>query len=120
MSSHPSNLAHRVVGALAPLLIVAAASLASGSVAARTAPDSFADLAETLLPSVVNISTTQTMKSDRGRERAGPEVPQFPPGSPFEEFFRDFFDRGVPKSGRPEAQPRKATSLGSRSRPTSR
>jgi len=113
VSSHPSNLVHRVVGALAPLLIVAAASLASGSVAARTAPDSFADLAEKLLPSVVNISTTQTMKSDRGRERAGPEVPQFPPGSPFEEFFRDFFDRGVPKSGRPEAQPRKATSLGS-------
>jgi serine protease Do len=113
VSSHPSNLAHRVVGALAPLLIVAAASLASGSAAARTAPDSFADLAEKLLPSVVNISTTQTMKSDRGRERAGPEVPQFPPGSPFEEFFRDFFDRGVPKGGRPEAQPRKATSLGS-------
>ena len=80
---------------------------------ARPAPDSFADLAAKLLPSVVNISTTQTLKSDRGREHAGPEIPQFPPGSPFEEFFKDFFDHGMPKSGRPEAQPRKATSLGS-------
>ena len=66
-----------------------------------------------LLPSVVNISTTQTVKSDRGREHSGPEIPQFPPGSPFEEFFKDFFEHGVPKGGRPEAQPRKATSLGS-------
>src|SRR6266436_3819280 len=113
VSSHPSNLARCAVGALAPLLIVAAAVLASGSPAARPAPESFAELAEQLLPAVVNISTTQTLKSDRGRERSGPEVPQFPPGSPFEEFFRDFFDRGTPKGGRPEAQPRKATSLGS-------
>src|SRR5205823_4830656 len=113
VSSHRSKLAHPAARALAPLLIVAAATLGWGSAAARPAPDSFADLAEKLLPSVVNISTTQTLKSDRGRERAGPEVPQFPPGSPFEEFFRDFFDRGAPKSGRPEAQPRKATSLGS-------
>jgi serine protease Do len=100
-------------GWLMALSIVAPATLISWSAAARPAPDSFADLAEKLLPSVVNISTTQTMKPDRGREHAGPEIPQFPPGSPFEEFFRDFFDRGMPKSGRPEAQPRKATSLGS-------
>src|ERR1700726_113440 len=113
VSSHPSDLARCAVGALAPLPIVAAAALALGSAPARPAPDSFADLAEQLLPSVVNISTTQTLKSERGRERTGPEIPQFPPGSPFEEFFRDFFDRGTPKSGRPEAQPRKATSLGS-------
>ncbi len=85
--------------------------------AARPAPDSFADLAAKLLPSVVNISTTQTVKPDRqsgGRERPAPEMPQFPPGSPFEEFFKDFFNHGNPRSGgRPEAQPRKATSMGS-------
>ena len=62
---------------------------------------------------MVNISTTQTVKSERGREHSGPEIPQFPPGSPFEEFFQDFFEHGVPKGGRPEAQPRKGTSLGS-------
>ena len=65
--------------------------------AARPAPDSFADLAERLLPSVVNISTTQTVKSEHGREHSGPEMPQFPPGSPFEEFFRDFFEHGAKK-----------------------
>ena len=88
-----------------------------GPAAARPAPDGFADLAEKLLPSVVNISTQQNLKAERGQghehEHAGPEIPQFPPGSPFEEFFRDFFEHGMPKGGRPEAQPRKATSLGS-------
>ncbi|GEO81975.1 DegQ family serine endoprotease [Pararhodospirillum oryzae] len=78
---------------------------------AREIPDSFADLAETLLPSVVNISTTQILSGNRG-----PEMPQFPPGSPFEEFFKDFFDRhgapGVP-NGKPRLQQRRATSLGS-------
>jgi serine protease Do len=94
-------------------LFIAQACLFSNPAAARPSPDSFADLAAKLLPSVVNISTTQSMKSDRGREHSGPEIPQFPPGSPFEEFFRDFFDHGMPKGGRPEAQPRKTTSLGS-------
>src|SRR5918912_801278 len=65
-------------------------------------------------PAVVNISTTQTLKGgDRGRARPGPDIPQFPPGSPFEEFFREFFDRNMPRGQRPEAQPRRATSLGS-------
>jgi serine protease Do len=100
-------------GWLMALPVVALAAIFACPAAARPTPDSFADLAEKLLPSVVNISTTQTLKSGRGREQAGPEIPQFPPGSPFEEFFRDFFDRGVPKGGRQEAQPRKATSLGS-------
>jgi serine protease Do len=114
VSSRLLSMARRAAtGRLMALVIVAPATLISWPAASRPAPDSFADLAEKLLPSVVNISTTQTMKSDRGREHAGPEIPQFPPGSPFEEFFRDFFDHGMPKSGRPEAQPRKATSLGS-------
>src|SRR6201997_2818092 len=113
VSSRLSSPARRAAGRLMALLIVASAAVISWPAAARPAPDSFADLAEKLLPSVVNISTTQTIKSDRGREHSGPEIPQFPPGSPFEEFFRDFFDHGMPKSGRPEAQPRKATSLGS-------
>jgi len=114
VSSLSSNSACRTVASVAAaFLIIAQASFVSSPAAARTAPDSFADLAAKLLPSVVNISTTQTTRSDRGRERAGPEMPQFPPGSPFEEFFRDFFDHGTPKGGRPEGQPRKATSLGS-------
>jgi serine protease Do len=112
--SLPSKLARRVATSLAAFIIVTApAAFVSAPVAARPAPDGFADLAARLLPSVVNISTTQTVKSERGRERGGPEMPQFPPGSPFEEFFKDFFEHGIPKGGRPEAQPRKGTSLGS-------
>ncbi len=72
---------------------------------AHGAPDSFAALAERTLPAVVNISTRQTV------EPRGPALPQFPPGSPFEEFFRDFFDRGP---GAPqEKRRRQVTSLGS-------
>ena len=57
---------------------------------AKAPPASFADLAARLLPSVVNISTTQTAPPDSGNR---PEIPRLPPGSPFERFFRDFFDR---------------------------
>src|SRR5271170_6667644 len=94
--------------------VVAALALAVPgglSSAARPAPDGFADLAEKLLPAVVNISTTQTLKAEH--QRTAPARPQFPPGSPFEEFFKDFFDHNGQKGERPEVQPRKATSLGS-------
>ena len=50
-------------------------------------PDSFADLAERLSPSVVNISTTTVV------EGGGGNILPFPPGSPFEEFFRDLPNR---------------------------
>ena len=51
----------------------------------KAVPDSFADLAEKLMPSVVNISTTQTVKTTTN------QLPfQFPPGSPFGEMFKDF------------------------------
>ncbi len=70
-------------------------------------PETFAPLAEKLLPGVVNISTTQTLQN-KGQQQM--QIPQFPPGSPFEEFFKDFFDR---QGQDPNAPPRKATSLGS-------
>src|SRR5207237_3831304 len=57
--------------------------------------------------------TTQTVKPEKQRERSTPGRPQFPPGSPFEEFFKDFFNHDTPQSCRTEAKPRKATSLGS-------
>jgi len=65
---------------------------------AKPVPDSFADLAERLMPSVVNISTTQTIKT-----AANPFPFKFPPGSPFEEMFKDF----------EQPTERKASSLGS-------
>ncbi len=66
--------------------------------AVKAVPESFADLAEKLMPSVVNISTTQTVRTTTN------QFPfQFPPGSPFGEMFKDF--------ERPTE--RKASSLGS-------
>ena len=64
----------------------------------KDAPSSFADLAEKLMPSVVNISTTQTITTT-----TNPFPFEFPPGSPFEDMFKDF---GTP-------QKRKASALGS-------
>jgi serine protease Do len=86
---------------------------AGNSRAARPAPEGFADLADKLVGAVVNISTTQTVKAEKGREHATPGRPQFPPGSPFEEFFKDFFDHNGKQEDHPEPKPRKATSLGS-------
>src|SRR5438105_13041281 len=105
------NLRRSAVAAIATLLLVLPSGFSPA--AARPAPDSFADLADKLLPSVVNISTTQTLKPEKQKEHATPGRPQFPPGSPFEEFFKDFFNHDTPQSGRPDAKPRKATSLGS-------
>ncbi len=75
--------------------------------AAYQAPNSFADLAQAMLPAVVNVSTT--IKSSNAKT-AQMEMPQFPPGSPFEEFFKDFMDK---QNQQPNAQPHHAASLGS-------
>jgi serine protease Do len=72
---------------------------------ARDAPESFADLVDKLMPTVVNITTTQNIPQQGNRLR---DMPQLPPGSPFEELFKEFFDR---KNG--EQQQRRGTSLGS-------
>jgi serine protease Do len=73
-------------------------------------PESFADLAQGLLPAVVNIATTQEIKATP-LER---EMPQLPPGSPLEDMFREFFERNMQQPGQPEQLiPRKANSLGS-------
>ena len=61
-------------------------------------PVSFADLAERLMPSVVNISTTMTITT-----QSNPFPFQFPPGSPFEDMFKEF---GAP-------QERQSSALGS-------
>ena len=65
----------------------------------QSIPGSFADLAERLMPSVVNISTTQTVVS---RSNPFPGF-EFPPGSPFGDMFKEF---GTP-------QERQSSALGS-------
>ncbi|MGO1118213.1 DegQ family serine endoprotease [Rhodovibrionaceae bacterium A322] len=71
--------------------------------AARAAPESFADLAERLLPTVVNIHTSQVVERPQGSEQ-------------FEELFREFFERrggGGNNNGTPEREQRRVSSLGS-------
>lgn len=72
-------------------------------------PVSVADLAEKLLGSVVNISTSQTVKQKRP---SGP-VPRVPDGSPFQEFFDDLFPEGQGRKGGDKKSTRKTQSLGS-------
>jgi len=82
--------------------------------AARDAPQSFADLAARLLPAVVNVSSTQLVTAQNGAPNVGPDMPMFPPGSPFEQFFKDFLNRN--HQGGPNGQPepeRRMQSLGS-------
>ncbi|MDR3489993.1 MAG: Do family serine endopeptidase [Bradyrhizobium sp.] len=112
-------LTHR----LRPLL--AAICLGAGSVvisapalsvpALARGPEGIADVAEKVIDAVVNISTSQTIEAKGGGEGRG-TMPQLPPGSPFEEFFDDFFKNrhggpGGPKGG--DLQPHKTNSLGS-------
>jgi serine protease Do len=77
------------------LVVLAAPALARG------APDSFADLTAKLLPSVVNIATSQTLKAPPRQD-----MPTLPPGSPLEDLFKNFLG---PKSNNPQ----RVTSLGS-------
>jgi len=80
------------------ILIISIILLSFSTVYAKAVPESFADLAEKLIPSVVNISTTQTVVTN-----TNPFPFEFPPGSPFEDLFKEF---GTP-------QKRKASALGS-------
>ena len=72
-------------------------------------PASFADLAAKVSPAVVNISSARKVAA-----QDGPQLPQFPKGSPFEEFFRQFEEQqGNGQQGGGHKQMRKAMSLGS-------
>src|SRR5512138_2738584 len=75
--------------------------------AAARGPDGIADVAERVIDAVVNISTSQSL------EAKSSVTPQLPPGSPFEEFFDEFFKnrRDGDRGGR--GGPRKVNSLGS-------
>src|SRR6478735_8347898 len=78
----------------------AASMLATAPVSARV-PDGIADIAEKVIDSVVNISTSQNVEANKGGGGNKEAMPQLPPGSPFEEFFDDFFKNrrgGAPRT----------------------
>ena len=100
-------IGHLIAGALivAACILASAAPLrAQETATANVMPDgrpvTFADLAERVSPSVVNITTSTTIAAPTGPQGLVPE------GSPFEDFFNDFQDRG------PDA-PRRASAAGS-------
>ena len=105
----------RLMGAAVSL---GAATMLAAAPAFARGPDGIADIAEKVIDAVVNISTSQTVDASKGGGGDRGAMPQLPPGSPFEEFFDDFFKNrrggGGPKGGeRGEMQPRKTNSLGS-------
>ena len=98
----------RMRAAVVALGLGMAVALGQGMpVAARGAPESFADLAQQVSDSVVNITTRTSVSTS-----AVPGMPMVPEGSPFEEFFRDFMERNGPGEG-PQQRQRRGSALGS-------
>jgi len=104
MSQFLSRRAARLLAASALAVPMALAPVmapfsvpATGQAYARGAPESFADLAAKLLPAVVNISTKANVQARAG---GGDGMPNLPPGSPFEQFFKDFMERNRPPGQR--------------------
>ena len=83
------------------LALIAALAL---PVLAQDRPASFADLAESVSPAVVNITTSTTVATRLDRN-----APELPEGMPFQDFFNDFFNR----DGQQQPRPRQSQSLGS-------
>jgi serine protease Do len=114
-----------VAGMAAALLMM---PIASGTAQAR-GPEKIADTAEAVIDAVVNISTSQRVEAQarpgnprperRGGDNGPGAQPQLPPGSPFEDFFKDFFENrrgpgGPGGGGQGENRaPRRTSSLGS-------
>ncbi len=94
----PARQARRVAAAL----MLGTALVATPAIEAQATPETFAPLAEQISDSVVNITTSSTVAAQSG------PMPQVPEGSPFEDFFRDFMDRGEG-----EQPPRRSQALGS-------
>ncbi|MGH1453583.1 MAG: Do family serine endopeptidase [Paracoccaceae bacterium] len=87
------------------MAVLAVAMLLMQALPSAARPDSFADLADKISPSVVNITTSTVMAQGTG---PNPIVPE---GSPFEDFFREFQDRNGDDGEAP--RPRRSSALGS-------
>ncbi len=100
----PRRAAWPFMAQLIALLAVLALALPAFADNPQERPVSFADLAEAVSPAVVNITTSTRMASQL--DRGGPQMPE---GSPFQEFFEEFFNR----DGERRQRPRQSQSLGS-------
>ncbi len=82
--------------------VITIALLMAQAIAAQARPESFAGLAENVSPAVVNITTSTVVAANNNT------MPMVPEGSPFEDFFREFRDRG-----NNQGRPRRTSALGS-------
>ncbi len=105
---------------LSPLVALPVVALPVGALSfvlpttaiASPAPPGFADLAARLLPGVVALTSSQSIKLSNNNL---PPLPGFPPGSPFEKFFHDFLRQhhlgpgagGPPSPGGPPSMERR-------------
>lgn len=106
-----SGAAGRAVSSMsAAFLVIALAFAGTNPAAARPAPDSFADLTETVAPAVVNVSVSKSSPAAIRLENRQGEILPFDEDHPFNEFFERFFGRDLPgfRSG-----PREQRGLGS-------
>ncbi len=94
----------RRLGPLTLALICGVVSGALPSTAQTRGPQSVAPIAEGLIEAVVNISTSQAIKGPQGLP-----LPSVPKGSPYHEYFDEFFDNRNGRSG----SDRMVSSLGS-------
>ena len=105
LSSYIGSGRARAVGGVAAATILGLAVAAPSYAGAP--PESFADLAAKVSPAVVNVSSTHVTAQ---QDAQGPgEIPDFPQGSPFEQFFKQFQEQQREQ----QKHPRKVTSLGS-------
>ncbi len=109
MITTPAQRATAGIGRASAAVLAALALLGPGAAdraaAQQRGPQSVAPVAEKLIDAVVNISTSQIAKGPEGVP-----LPQVPKGSPFEDFFEDFFNK---RGGRVPPSERKVSSLGS-------
>ncbi|HEU4825415.1 MAG TPA: hypothetical protein VFS85_02980, partial [Dongiaceae bacterium] len=85
--SLPATRRVRAIGGIAAATVLGFAFTVPGY--AASPPESFADLAAKVSPAVVNVSSTHMM--DQQDDQGAGEMPfDFPPGSPFEQFFKQF------------------------------
>ncbi len=94
--------------ALSGLAIGLGLGWATGAMA-RGTPDGFADLAAKLSPAVVNVSTIEKAPAPAPAPAPDTQMPPLPPGSPLEDFFKNFFDH----QGQGARPPSPVISLGS-------
>src|SRR6478735_279944 len=101
------------IRAFRPVAIIGVLALSALPTQAR-GPEGVADVAERVISAVVNISTSQAVKGRGGDSDSSEATPRVPEGSPFSEFFDEFFKNNPGRRGDPKGAPaRRVNSLGS-------